>query len=424
MVILEGESTMGKRLILLSVVAVLAGFSPGLRAELTYELEVWYPFNGNGNGVSPDTTSGPPGTVEGASLTIDRFGITASAYAFDGVDDRIILSDLSPLIGKCISIQVWFRTDSLRGTDWTYDRPMVWKRWAPLAWPPGGFYLGGSGADDQRVEFTLFRANHRAVSDTPLNDNQWHQAVGVYDGTLPFDNVKLYIDGQLQLQKESGLTSNLEDDGEPIAIGADIASDGTSSPNAHFRGALDDVAIYHRALTPAEVSQLYTLPHDPGRPVHRFWSPLFNHHFYTVREAERDKLINNYPHVWMYEGIVYKAFLDSSQPGVTPIYRFWSDALKGHFYTIRTTERDKLISLYSHVWTYEGVALYAYPEGSQPAGAQTVYRFWSARYNSHFYTIRQSERDYLVKTHPLVWIYEGVAWYTPGLFPTAPALAP
>jgi len=41
------------------------------------------------------------------------------------------------------------------------------------------------------------------------------------------------------------------------------------------------------------------------------------------------------------------------------VYRFWSDALSGHFYTIDEAERDKLINQYSHVWTYEGIAWYA-----------------------------------------------------------------
>ena len=45
-----------------------------------------YPFNGNANDAS---TNSNDGTVNGATLTTDRFGNANSAYSFDGVDDDI-----------------------------------------------------------------------------------------------------------------------------------------------------------------------------------------------------------------------------------------------------------------------------------------------------------------------------------------------
>jgi hypothetical protein len=134
-------------------------------------------------------------------------------------------------------------------------------------------------------------------------------------------------------------------------------------------------------------------------------------HFYTVREAEKDKLINKYSHIWTYEGVAYRAFADSSQPGVAPIYRFWSGTVNAHFYTIREAEKDKLISKYSHIWTFEGVAFYAYADGFQPAGANAVYRFWSRISGRHFFTMRETERDKLISFYSSEWAYEGPAWY-------------
>jgi len=146
-------------------------------------------------------------------------------------------------------------------------------------------------------------------------------------------------------------------------------------------------------------------------PVYRFWSPINSRHFYTIKEAEKNKLINIYAHVWTYEGIVYYAFETDSEPSLVPVYRFWSPVLVAHFYTISESERDKLINIYPHVWTYEGIAFYAYPEGQQPIDTLPVYRFWSDTLETHFYTMNETEKNKLIDNYPHVWTYEGTAWY-------------
>ena len=57
---------------------------------ITNGLVAAYEFNGNANDVSGN---GNNGVVNGATLTADRFGNLDSAYSFDGVDDRIVLSN-------------------------------------------------------------------------------------------------------------------------------------------------------------------------------------------------------------------------------------------------------------------------------------------------------------------------------------------
>ena len=50
----------------------------------------WWGFNGNAN---DESGNGNDGTVNGATLTDDRFGNTNSAYDFDGVNDFIEVND-------------------------------------------------------------------------------------------------------------------------------------------------------------------------------------------------------------------------------------------------------------------------------------------------------------------------------------------
>ena len=96
---------------------------------------------------------------------------------------------------------------------------------------------------------------------------------------------------------------------------------------------------------------------------------------------------------------------------LAPVYRFWSASLRTHFYTISATEKQKLIDQYPDVWTYEGIAFYAYPPGTQPATAKAVYRFRSAQTGHHFYTISETEKNKLMGAVPNEWIYEGIFWY-------------
>jgi hypothetical protein len=146
-------------------------------------------------------------------------------------------------------------------------------------------------------------------------------------------------------------------------------------------------------------------------PVYRFWSPTTGKHFYTISETEKDKLVSQYADVWTLEGPAYFAYNRASDPNLLPVYRFWSEKFGNHFYTIDEKEKDKLINQYSDVWTFEGPKFYAYPAGQQPAGTKPVYRFWSDKLGAHFYTIKETEKDKLINQYADTWTFEGVAWY-------------
>jgi hypothetical protein len=98
-------------------------------------------------------------------------------------------------------------------------------------------------------------------------------------------------------------------------------------------------------------------------------------------------------------------------PDLAPVYRFWSDTLGGHFYTIDETEKDTLMRESSHVWTFEGVAFYAYPPDRAPVGSKPVYRFWSDTRGRHFFSMNETEKQKLLDEPSQVWTFEGIAWY-------------
>ncbi len=98
-----------------------------------------------------------------------------------------------------------------------------------------------------------------------------------------------------------------------------------------------------------------------------------------------------------------------ADPDLAPVYRLHAEKLNTYFYTISESEKDSLIRNASNVWTYEGIAFYAYPPERQPVGSKPVYRFWSGSLNRHFYTMNDREKR-LMEDQSSVWTLEGVAW--------------
>ena len=66
----------------------------------------WWPCNGNANDVSGN---GNNGTVNGATLTTDRFGNANSAYGFDGLSNFIQTINSGPT-GTGISVSYWYKS--------------------------------------------------------------------------------------------------------------------------------------------------------------------------------------------------------------------------------------------------------------------------------------------------------------------------
>jgi len=95
----------------------------------------------------------------------------------------------------------------------------------------------------------------RLRTQKPLTLNQWHHVALTYTGSRWASGVKIYVDGEDQ-QLEI-LLDDVNSQGavkrEPLRIG------GGGGPDNRFRGSLDEVRIYDRALSPAEAAILADL---------------------------------------------------------------------------------------------------------------------------------------------------------------------
>ena len=93
--------------------------------------------------------------------------------------------------------------------------------------------------------------------------------------------------------------------------------------------------------------------------VYRFMNKGSVSHFYTSNEGEKDMVIATWPDVWEYERADFYAYDSDDVEGVVPIYRFWSGVYNSHFYTSDAGEKDYVIATWPDIWEYERVDFYA-----------------------------------------------------------------
>lgn len=150
--------------------------------------------------------------------------------------------------------------------------------------------------------------------------------------------------------------------------------------------------------------------------VTRFWSDTYKGHFYTADSGEAAVVDANYTdEVWRNEGTVFTVESYSFCAGCPipticrPVYRFWSNSYKHHFYTISETEKSNILANMPE-WQYEGIVYYADLVVAWGPQSIPLYRFWSDTYKGHFYTTNSAEKNNIIANMP-EWQYEGVAYY-------------
>ncbi len=198
-----------------------------------------YLFSGN----ALDTSgNGNNGTVYGAVLTSDRFGTSNSAYKFDGVNSYIIVSNSpSLMISNQITISAWIKVDSFTNVS-GYD-------WAAILTKNN--WIDSYGVMIHLSKIIRFyhngtSNNYSSYTFSDFINNKWYLLTVTYDLT----KIIFYIDGKKVFEKfESGYIHN---NNNPIAIGKTFGI-----YNYPFKGIIDDIRIYNRALSDDEVLALY-----------------------------------------------------------------------------------------------------------------------------------------------------------------------
>lgn len=205
------------------------------------ELVLFLPFNGNANDESGNNNNG---TVNGATLTQDRFGVPGKAYYFNGTNARIEIPHNNSLnINNDISISVWIKPEEIQTSG---NRMVIGK--SNYSNATNYIFRIRPNAVLQWEYFTSLYTNSNS-----LTADNWYHLVFTADSTT--GNKQIYINGDLILEEvvsgsgPFGLVTN------PLTIGA--AFHFGSYWAEFFKGSIDDIRIYKSVLNYDEVQALY-----------------------------------------------------------------------------------------------------------------------------------------------------------------------
>lgn len=199
----------------------------------------WWP----GEDDARDAAGSNPGTLEnGVSFAP---GMVGQAFLFDGLDDMVTGSTTTgfPLGDSPRTITAWVRLTSIGPRDAVLFHYGV----GNAAFPPTNFHLvviaDGRAAVGNGFGYGM------AVGTTNLNDGGFHFLSGVYEGP-PTNTARIYVDA---IEEAAGVII-------PPATLPGGFTIGQELPLAHthpFHGLLDELDLYDRALSPAEIRELF-----------------------------------------------------------------------------------------------------------------------------------------------------------------------
>jgi len=271
--------------------------------DITSGLVAYYPFNGNANDTSGN---GFGGTVVGAALANDRFGNSNRCFEFNGSDNYIETSAQFPSGNTPKSFSFWFNPSMLK-RGWMLSGGLDYDGQAF-----GAFFESANGS-------LVFHGNggnaDLALGNLTLTDKWSHIAV-TYDGL----NLRGYINGLLTAQREVALQTSLSN----IKIGCRQNPLGEALGDAFFKGKLDDVRIYNRALTAKEVAALY----NSEAPVQITAQPAIYPDGTLLAKAEGGEV----SYQWFKNGIPISGGTSASLP-------LASGSLASGTYTLRASNR-------------------------------------------------------------------------------------
>jgi hypothetical protein len=212
-----------------------------LPSNLQNGLVGYWPFCGNAN---DESGNGNDGTVNGSTLSEDRFGAMGKAYDFDGMDD-LIETTLTNIQSQNYTISCWY--NSLLNIQGDQEISLVVSRDSPYA--TNGLYIYFIGGQPHYY-FDRSRCylSNTLISDTiNLNNGTWNNYVAIFNNGF----MSIYSNGILV---DTLSTS------EPLCVNGNfVFGNDNILPNRFFKGSLDDIGIWNRALSAEEVQQLYTI---------------------------------------------------------------------------------------------------------------------------------------------------------------------
>lgn len=210
-------------------------------------LVAYFSFDGN----VEDSTANILGAkiVGGVTPAVNRRAEADKAYALDG-SGYIDIPDDSLLLNENLgfTLSIWAKADTRSSQQSLFSKAFDYQSLITPATsnlPTGDFYWAVGGDDGDWAE------SRRVFIDRAFLRGFWHHYTVVWTQT----EVKTYIDGNLKSITDIDI-SKLKNSGYSLLVGAKEYPDSDNVDN-FFKGTIDDLRYYNKALTAAEVFEVY-----------------------------------------------------------------------------------------------------------------------------------------------------------------------
>ncbi len=219
--------------------SVAGGGAAPAGSNLKDGLVLYFPLDKADRTVKDESGEGNDGRKISGSFTHE--GMFGGSYSVEG-RDFILVPNSPSLCPRQVTLSAWVKPS----VDVEGDYKMILAK--ERHGSPAGYWIGyGDTQSGRRFNFKIMSMSGGYMTvetDKVLKKGRWYHVVGTYDGRTQ----KLYIDGALEGSAKR--SSQLTYDAEPVHIG-------TGSDGLHgWTGLIDDVRIYNRALSEAEIRQL------------------------------------------------------------------------------------------------------------------------------------------------------------------------
>lgn len=195
---------------------------------------------------------GRNGEATALAFRANRFGFVDSAGQFDGVATRILVPHPSAFNLLPTTVSAWVTLDENEST----DIGLVSNYYTASAngwgiFVSGNFvrswYYGSSGSVPTGV-----------LQTSPLPKNQWRHLVATFDSS----GGRLYLDGKPVADGAWSGSANASTSSLGLLLGEMLSQSGARK---NFKGGIDDVRIFSRALSGTEVQSLHDYEANPFR---------------------------------------------------------------------------------------------------------------------------------------------------------------
>jgi hypothetical protein len=190
------------------------------------------------------------GTIYGAIPTTGKIN---GAYNFDGVNDYINSGSDSSLDNlPAITLSAWIYpiTEGEGGLGYILEKS---------GGDTSGFRFRTQNVGGSQPREIAFRVDYsttdmyRYSNNNMINLNEWNYVVVTWDGSSSYSNIHIYVNGEEVTYRlnSDGVGTRVSDSSNSLIIG------NSADTSSTFKGSIDEVGIWNRALSSDEIIKLY-----------------------------------------------------------------------------------------------------------------------------------------------------------------------